>query len=223
MRTPSRLELTYIGCGDALVSMVAEGAFPVAGSPTGSRRGAPRVGDGLLRLDVDGLVEYASPNAVSAYHRLGYERQLEGVSLAEVTTGLMRARGQVDEGLPLVLTGKAPWRADVDGKSTALSVRAIPLVEHGRRVGALLLVRDVTELRRRERELLSKDATIREITTGSRTTCRPSPRCCGCSPGGWTPGPAGTPSTRPADGSVPSPWCTRRSRPASTRRWSSTR
>ena len=163
MRTPSRLELTYIGCGDALVSMVAEGAFPVAGSPTGSRRGAPRVGDGLLRLDVDGLVEYASPNAVSAYHRLGYERQLEGVSLAEVTTGLMRARGQVDEGLPLVLTGKAPWRADVDGKSTALSVRALPLVEHGRRVGALLLVRDVTELRRRERELLSKDATIREI------------------------------------------------------------
>ncbi len=163
MRAPSHLELTYIGCGDALASMVAEGAFPVTGSPTGSRRGAPRVGDGLMRLDVEGLVTYASPNAVSAYHRLGYDRQLIGASLAEVTTTVMRGRGQVDEGLPLVLTGKAPWRADIDGRGTALSVRAIPLVVHGARVGALLLLRDVTELRRRERELLSKDATIREI------------------------------------------------------------
>ncbi len=163
MRAPSQLELTYIGCGDALASMVAEGAFPVTGSPTGSRRGAPRVGDGLLRLDVDGAVTYASPNAVSAYHRLGYDRQLVGASLAEVTTAVMRGRGQVDEGLPLVLTGKAPWRAEVEGKGTTLSVRAIPLLEQGSRVGALLLLRDVTELRRRERELLSKDATIREI------------------------------------------------------------
>ena len=163
MRAPSSLEQTYIGCGDALATMISQGAFPVTGSATGSRRGAPRVGDGLLRLDVDGAVTYASPNAVSAYHRLGYDRQLVGASLAEVTTALIRGRGQVDEGLPLVLTGKAPWRADVDGQGTALSVRAIPLLEHGVRVGALLLLRDVTELRRRERELLSKDATIREI------------------------------------------------------------
>ncbi len=163
MLSPSRLELTYIGCADALGSMIAEGAFPVAGASTGSRRGAPRVGDGLLRLDVDGVVSYASPNAVSAYHRLGYERELVGASLAEITTGLLRGRGQVDEGLPLVLTGKAPWRSDVEGRGTMLSVRAIPLVEQKQRVGALLLVRDVTELRRRERELLSKDATIREI------------------------------------------------------------
>lgn len=163
MRSPSRLELTYIGCADALTSMVAEGAFPLVGSSSDSRRGAPRVGDGLLRLDVDGGVTYASPNAVSAYHRLGYERELVGASLAEVTTGLLRGRGQVDEGLPLVLTGKAPWRSDVEGRGTMLSVRAIPLVEAKQRVGALLLVRDVTELRRRERQLLNKDATIREI------------------------------------------------------------
>lgn len=162
-RPSSQLELAYTGCGDSLALMVAEGAFPVAGSATGSRRGAPRVGDGLMRLDIDGLVNYGSPNAVSAYHRLGYDRQLIGASLAEVTTGLMRGRGQVDEGLPLVLTGRAPWRAEVEGEGTTLSVRALPLIESGVRVGALLLLRDVTELRRRERELLSKDATIREI------------------------------------------------------------
>jgi two-component system, sensor histidine kinase PdtaS len=69
----------------------------------------------------------------------------------------------VDEGLPLVLTGKAPWRADVEGAGATLSARAIPLTRGGERFGAVLLVRDVTELRGRERELLSKDATIREI------------------------------------------------------------
>ena len=162
-RTPSRRELTYLAGADSLAAMVAEGTFPVTGSATGSRRGAPRVSDGLLRLDVEGMVTYASPNAVSAYHRLGYDRELVGTSLAQITTGLLRRRGQVDEGLPLVLTGKAPWRSDVEGKGTVLSLRAIPLIEKGVRVGALLLLRDVTELRRRERELISKDATIREI------------------------------------------------------------
>ena len=42
-------------------------------------------------------------------------------------------------------------------------LRSIPLIVGGSRTGALVLVRDVTELRRRERELMTKDATIREI------------------------------------------------------------
>jgi two-component sensor histidine kinase len=42
-------------------------------------------------------------------------------------------------------------------------MRAIPITEKGSRTGALLLCRDVSELRRRERELITKDATIREI------------------------------------------------------------
>jgi two-component sensor histidine kinase len=44
-----------------------------------------------------------------------------------------------------------------------VQLRAIPLVVNGLRTGALVLVRDVTELRHRERELMTKDATIREI------------------------------------------------------------
>jgi two-component sensor histidine kinase len=168
MRTPSRLELTYTAVADALASMVAAGAFPDGAAGTGSRRGAPRVGDGLIRLDRDGVVAYASPNAVSAFHRLGNERPLVGSDLSEIATSLVRERAPVDEGLPLVLTGKAPWRADLEGTGTSLSLRAIPLLDvsdpgHWHRTGAVLIMRDVSELRRRERDLLSKDATIREI------------------------------------------------------------
>ena len=42
-------------------------------------------------------------------------------------------------------------------------VRCIPLLEDHKVSGGVVLVRDISELRRRDRLLLSKDATIREI------------------------------------------------------------
>lgn len=162
-RTPSRLELTYLQCADDLVRMLSTGDFPSLGAPTGPRRGAPRVGDGLIRLDVEGRISYASPNAMSALHRFGYVGDLLDRSLAEVVTPLLDSSGPVDESLPLVLSGRAPWRSDIEARGAALSMRAIPLTLAGERTAAMVLLRDVSELRRRERELLSKDATIREV------------------------------------------------------------
>ena len=163
MRTPSRLELTYLATSDALMRMVAGGEFPHASAPTGLRRGAPRVGDGVVRLDVDGIVTYASPNATSAIHRLGYLGELVGGSLALIVTSVLRGTAPVDEGLPLVLTGRQPWRTEVTNPGAVVSMRALPLSDSGQRYGAIVLVRDVSELRRREQELLTKEATIREI------------------------------------------------------------
>lgn len=164
-RTPSRLELTYQQCADDLARMIAAGDFPVIGAPTGSRRGAPRVGDGLLRLDREGRIIYASPNALSALHRLSYLGDLVGQSLVEIVTPLIDhpTSATVDESLPLVLAGRAPWRCDIEARGTTLSLRAIPLTAAGQRIAAIVLLRDVSELRRRERELLTKDATIREV------------------------------------------------------------
>ena len=62
-----------------------------------------------------------------------------------------------------MLTGRAPWRSDLEARGTTLSLRAIPVTAGGDRIAALVLLRDVSELRRRERELLTKDATIREV------------------------------------------------------------
>ena len=42
-------------------------------------------------------------------------------------------------------------------------VQSLPLLERGRAAGGLVLLRDVSELRRRDRLLLTKDATIAEI------------------------------------------------------------
>jgi two-component sensor histidine kinase len=94
---------------------------------------------------------------------LGDGESLEGRSLAEVTAGLLKDRRLVDETLPLVVTGRMPWRSEIESRGVSLSLRAIPLRDEQQRFGALVLCRDVSELRRREMELVTKDATIREI------------------------------------------------------------
>jgi len=52
---------------------------------------------------------------------------------------------------------------EVDAGGAAILLRTLPLVVHGAAAGAAMLIRDVTEVKRRDRALLSKDATIREI------------------------------------------------------------
>lgn len=162
-RSPDPLEINYVEAADDILGMVSRGEFPHVDAATGQRRGAPRVGDGLVRLNGEGEVKYASPNAISAFHRLGVTGEIVGRTIAEVITPFIEESGEVDESLPVVVLGRAAWRTDVDASGVILSLRALPVTEKGKRTGAVLLVRDVTELRRRERELMTKDATIREI------------------------------------------------------------
>jgi two-component sensor histidine kinase len=161
-RTPSRLELTYLQGADDLARMVAEGTFPFTGEEATLVR-SPRVGDGLLRLGRAGRVTYASPNALSAFRRLGLATDLVGAELGPLTAKLCAPGEPLDESFMVVTCGRAPRETEIEANGSVVQLRAIPLIVGGNRTGALLLVRDVTELRRRERELMTKDATIREI------------------------------------------------------------
>jgi len=161
-RTPSRMDLAYLRAADDLAQMVAAGIFPRPGeAPTLVR--SPRVGDGLLRLGSSGRVTYASPNGLSAYRRLGLTADLVGAELGPLTARLCVAGGPRDESLMLTASGRAHMETELEGNGSVVQLRAIPLVVAGTRSGALILLRDVTELRHRERELITKDATIREI------------------------------------------------------------
>jgi two-component sensor histidine kinase len=161
-RVAGRLEEIYLSSADDLYTMLVDGRFPVdeAGSDVIA---APRVGDGIVRLDAAGVVEYASPNAVSALRRLGLATDVVGSSFAELAVRLSRRPGPMDEALSAVAGGRIAGRADIDNAVAVVLVRGIPLVKAGRGVGTLLFLQDATDLRRRERALISKDATIREI------------------------------------------------------------
>jgi two-component system, sensor histidine kinase PdtaS len=161
-RTPSRMDLAYLRAADDLAQMVAAGIFPRPGEqPTLVR--SPRVGDGLLRLGRSGRVTYASPNGLSAYRRLGLTADLVGAELGPLTARLGATGRPRDDSLMLTASGRAHMETEVEGNGSVVQLRAIPLVVSGARSGALILLRDVTELRHRERELITKDATIREI------------------------------------------------------------
>ncbi|CAN5197625.1 MAG: sensor histidine kinase [Nocardioides sp.] len=163
VRTPSLLELTYLQAAADLTRMIASGHFPSPGQRS-DHADSPRVGDGFVRVDADGVVVYASPNAQSAYRRLGFGGDLSGQSLPDITRELIPSRKRPDEEtLSATLGGRAHADTEIGDGAAWLIARSIPLRPAGNRVGAIILLRDVSDLRRRERELVTKDATIREI------------------------------------------------------------
>lgn len=163
MRTPSRLELNYREIAHKLYAMVAEGSFPYPGAHA-YLDPAPRVGDGLIRLDVNGTISYASPNARSAYNRLGLDSDLEGLNLGEISEKINKNNLNADDqGLRTRLSGKNLQRAECENDGGTIDLIVLPLVAKGDRIGAIVLIQNVTELRRREREIVTKDVTIKEI------------------------------------------------------------
>ncbi|MBY5163838.1 sensor histidine kinase [Salsipaludibacter albus] len=153
-RSVSALERAYLGTADELADMLAVGAFPYPGE-SHERELAPRVGDGMLRLDPDGHVAYASPNAVSAYRRLGVVGNVIGQNVGDFDmddVAVLRALGDGDA-----------LESEVEARGAVVLRRLLPLTRDHEVLGGLMLVREVTELRRHERLLLYKDATIREI------------------------------------------------------------
>ncbi|ANE81743.1 ATPase [Mycobacterium adipatum] len=164
-RTSSPLERAYLDCAADLLHMLSDGTFPNVGDLPMSRS-SPRVGDGFIRLGVAGEVAFASPNAISAYHRMGFAAELEGHNLVAVTRPLISDPFEAQELAEHVrdsLAGGSSMRMEVDAGGAAVLMRTIPLQVGGAAAGAAVLIRDVTEVKRRDRALLSKDATIREI------------------------------------------------------------
>ncbi|MCU0267420.1 MAG: PAS domain-containing sensor histidine kinase [Acidimicrobiales bacterium] len=154
-RHPGELERTYVDTFNRLARMVATGDYPFPGE-TEVAEEAPRVGDGAMFLDGSGRVAYASPNAISALHRVGVHANTEGMRLSEL--------GLSDTAVREAFTRARPATDEIErGPEVTVLVRVVPLTDQGAVTGALVLFRDISELRRRDRLLLSKDATIREI------------------------------------------------------------
>jgi two-component system, sensor histidine kinase PdtaS len=89
-------------------------------------------------------------------HRVGITANVVGIRLAELGFNDGTVRAAYERREPVL--EEFDQTADV-----TLLVYCIPLLADGGVTGGVVLLRDVTELRRRDRLLLSKDATIREI------------------------------------------------------------
>jgi two-component sensor histidine kinase len=156
---PGELEQTYERVFERFSSMIVSGAFPFPPEDVGMTT-TPRVGDGVIVVGPTGAIEYSSPNATSTLTRSGVEAVIRGMTLAEVGIDSTAVRVSLAAGRPGVEDIERP-------DDVTIALRVLPFLESapdGERItGAVALVRDISDLRQRDRLLLSKDATISEI------------------------------------------------------------
>lgn len=161
MRAMGALEENYMEAAGVLTSMLLEGQFPLA--PPMDKALAPKVGDGVLRVQPNGIISFASPNAITAYRRLGAQGDIEGEDFGELTRGLRHGVEAVGQTFLTDLREQRSAVFDVEQSRASMKIVLLPLEVAETSIGMLVLCRDTTDLRRRDRMLVTKDATIREI------------------------------------------------------------
>lgn len=165
VRAPGSTEDNYLETADILSEMLHHGRFPLF--PDFDRALAPKVTDGVIRVASTGMVTFASPNALSAFRRLGLTGDLDGEYFIPMVRDLCPKVREVGQSFTLDLEGRWLSETDIENSEATLRARVIPLqtwlddVEVS--AGTMILIRDLTELRDRDRQLVTKDATIREI------------------------------------------------------------
>jgi two-component system, sensor histidine kinase PdtaS len=154
VRTFGELERAYLEVFERFAEMIQSGQFPFRGEELDTEH-VPRIGDGVLVVDAEAHITYASPNALSSLHRIGVPGNAAGRRLTDLGLDQIVVRSALTSGIPV--------SGEVERRDATLQVMALPLLSGSTSTGAMVLLRDVTELRRRDRLLMSKDATIREI------------------------------------------------------------
>jgi len=110
--------------------------------------------DGIVIVDERGVIIFANPVASSIYKLLGI-----GHLLGRKVTD----RHVNDRFVVKAFSKKEYLEQEYIYGDLVLFKRAIPLVVHGRPERIILIVSDVTEVRKKEKELLVKSAVIQEI------------------------------------------------------------
>ena len=151
----SLYERTYLDVFERFCIMISESTFPFADEEVAAEE-TPRVGDGAIVVDEKGCVEFTTPNAVNALHRMGVFSPPDGSQFDELGVDAALVAVALSSGRPVI--EEIERRPDV-----AVLAHCVPMLAGGAVTGALILLRDVTDLRRLDRLVLSKDAAIREV------------------------------------------------------------
>ena len=156
LRGPASLyEQAYLSIFERLCSMVSDATFPYR-EDTVAGPGMPRVGDGIILINEAGEVEFATPNATNALHRLGVYASTEGKTFTEAGLRLRVVERCLEYGIPAM--------EEVDRSSdVAILFHCVPLFDRGLVTGVVVLLRDVSDLRQLNRLVLNKEAAVREV------------------------------------------------------------
>ncbi len=156
LRGPASLyEQAYLSIFERLCTMVSDATFPFREDAVAGP-GMPRVGDGIILINGFGQIEFATPNATNALHRLGLYTSFEGRSFLDLGLTVRAVERALEYGIPAM--------EEVDGThDVAITFHCVPLFDHGLVTGVLVLLRDVSDVRQLNRMVLNKEAAVREV------------------------------------------------------------
>jgi two-component sensor histidine kinase len=146
---PGTMERQFMALAEDLLGVLSRGPLLSVDTrePFSTTR---RAGDGVMRVDADGRIAYASPNAVNIMRLAGVDGTLTGTEAGQLPGG--------PTAVTPVLAGAGALEAEIAVAGRVLLYRTVSLEP-----GAALLVEDITDARRRDAELKVKEATIREV------------------------------------------------------------
>ncbi len=170
-RVAGQLEQVYLESADAILAMIAGGQSWLPESLDGfDSWEMPRAGDGVMRLDESGKVDFASPNAVSSFRKMGLAIDLVGQQFFDIVKRMSIAPAGMSASLVKMARGDATAIADLDGDGATLMLASHFLCPGPKILGhdtgahcTVVVIKDVTDVREHQKELLSKDAIIKEI------------------------------------------------------------
>lgn len=146
---PGRMESAFMEVAEELIDVLARGPLLDVRDATPFTT-VRRAGDGVMRVSATGRVAYASPNAVNIMRSAGVDGRVTDLQAATLPGGGFA--------ISPVLGTAGALAVEVEVADRVLGYRSIALPD-----GALVLVEDLTEARRRETEIKVKEATIREV------------------------------------------------------------
>jgi hypothetical protein len=127
VRAPGALEDAYLETATLIMHMVSVCQFPTPGDKP-VPWGTPRVGDGSLLVNTDGMVTFASPNAMSAFRRLGWGGDVLGDRLPTILTSFSHGRREpVEEVAPPLLAQHRVRETELETLAGAMRIRSQPL------------------------------------------------------------------------------------------------
>lgn len=116
---------------------------------------AIQAGDALLLVNDAGTIKHASHTAFNLARRMGLSENLEGLEWEEVLRPLGDRR--------LLASNALYEEQEVAGTSMSLAIRRLFLHPADQTVASILVLRDITEIKQKDRELAIKETIIREV------------------------------------------------------------
>ncbi|ABR46486.1 signal transduction histidine kinase [Alkaliphilus metalliredigens QYMF] len=113
------------------------------------------VNEAIIMFNRNGIATYCNPEAHQLYKKLGYQDEIVGLSFNNLTLGGMTFSGVIHKDLVNVVEVKV-------GK-LSLRVKYVAMEDENEVIGFIMIINDVTEVKEKEMELVSKSVVISEI------------------------------------------------------------